>query len=130
MSHIYLAEFTPKVFTARQVNEVFVVIKVPHFLKKRERYKIKVSVKQAKVPSPKSLLYNAGIDQTILKSLFIMGMFDFFAPNSITVKNLTDEQIKTNVESLISHTDKTFFDGTIIESALFRFVLLTKNYRP
>lgn len=48
------------------------------------------------------------------------------APAAGTVQELTDNDIETNVESLVPHSDSAFFDPTIIESALTGFAMPTK----
>jgi len=101
-------------------------IKVARFLKERERYEIEISAKQAEAPSLKTLPYSASIDRTLLKSLFYMGKFDTVAPDAATFKDLTDDQIKSYINSLVTRSDTVAFDPTVIEAALSDFTMPTK----
>lgn len=100
-------------------------VNVARFLKERERYEIEIAAKQVEVPTLKVLPYTASVDRTLLKSLFYMGKFDDIAPDIATVKDLTTDHIETYVRSLISRSDTTIVDPTIIESALCGFAMPT-----
>lgn len=97
-------------------------VNVARFLKECERYEIEIAAKQVEVPTLKVLLYTASVDRTLIKSLFYMGKFDDIAPDVATVKDLTTDHIETYVRSLISRSDTTIVDPTIIESALCVFL--------
>ncbi|CAN8061403.1 unnamed protein product [Agarophyton chilense] len=104
--------------------------KVARFLKERERYELEVTAKQSQVLSLEVLPYKASVDRSLLKSLHYMGKFEKLAPNAQSFKDLTDEVIKTFVESLVKRTESDAFDPTIIESALNGFLMPTKVFDP
>lgn len=101
-------------------------VKVARFLRERERYEIEIEAKQMEVPTLKSLPYTASIDRTLLKSLFYMGEFDTLAPGAGTAKDLSNDHIKSYIESLVSRSDPSTIDPTIIKSALVGFSMPTK----
>ena len=87
------------------------------FPQERERYELEILSKQAGLPNLKALPYTASIDRTLLKSLFFMGKFDNIAKGVVSASSLTDEHMKTYVQSLVSRTDKTI-DHVAIEKVL------------
>ncbi|CAN8076723.1 unnamed protein product [Agarophyton chilense] len=105
-------------------------VEVARFLKERERYELEVTAKQSQVPSLEVLPYKASVDRSLLKSLHYMGKFEKLAPNAQSFKDLTDDVIKTFVESLVKRTESDAFDPTIIESALNGFSMPTKIFDP
>lgn len=101
-------------------------VKVAKFLKERERYEIEIRSKQSEVPSLRPLAFTASIDRTLLKSLYYMGEFDTLAPDASSAKELTDDQIKAYIESIVSRSAGVEIDPTIIKSALVGFAMPSK----
>ena len=93
-------------------------VRVASFLKERERYELEITAKQTEIPSLKTVPYTASIDRTLLKSLFYMGKFYLVAPNAASANELTDEQLKAYIESLVNRPDSASVDPAVIESAL------------
>lgn len=57
-----------------------------------------------------------------------MGKFDTIPPDTDSFKKLSDENIKTYMESLIKQTGSELFNPTITESALSGFSVPTKIF--
>lgn len=100
------------------------------FLKEREWYELEIIAKPAQLRSLNILPYTANIDCSLLKSLHYMGKFDKLASGVESFKELTNEHIKTFIESLVKHTDSEAFDPTTIESALAGLAMPTMIFDP
>ena len=77
-------------------------VQVVRFLKERERYELEIESKQAEVPSLKVLPFTASVDRSLLKNLFYMGKFDDHAPDAATFSDLTSNQIKAYIDSIVA----------------------------
>lgn len=93
-------------------------IKVAVFLKERERYEIEIESKKLQIPSLSALPYKASIDRTLLKNLLFMGKFDEIAKDATEASQLSDDEIKTYIESLVSGATSRDVHPSVIEKAL------------
>jgi len=96
-------------------------IDVAKFLKERERYEVEIEAKKADLPSLKPLPYTASIDRSLLKQVFVIGKLDTIAPDAVTISDLTDDNIKAYIKSLIVAPGTSKADPTVIKKALQGF---------
>lgn len=90
-------------------------VQVSHLLKERERYEVEVNAKKGEIRTISHLPYTASIDGSLLKSLFYMGKFDMWAPKETNTLQITNQNIKYYVQSIISTVRGTTIDPSVIE---------------
>lgn len=100
-THARVALFTP---ISAPILRSIEPVQVARFLKERERYELEVQSKQTEMPSLLITPYTASVDRSLLKHLLFMGSFDEIAPDA-TVESLTNEQIKSYLDSLVQNKD-------------------------
>jgi len=93
-------------------------VQVAVFLKDRDRYEREIASKQAEIPTLTVLPYTASIDLSLLEDLFFMGKFDKIAPSAEEADNLTDEQIKSFITSLVTRSEDSILNPGVIKAAL------------
>lgn len=76
--------------------------KVAAFLQETEHYELKVKEKRLKLPMLRVTPYKSSIDDGLLRSTLMFGILDRFATEVLDVSELTDEQICSYIDSLVT----------------------------
>ena len=93
-------------------------VEIARFIKERDRYEVEIESKQGELPNLKPLPYQASIDRSLLKNLLFMGDFEEFAPDAETVEEISNDQIKSFIESKVSFDDEEEANPQVILNAL------------
>lgn len=91
------------------------LIEFARFLKKRERFKLELKLKTAKLPSLKAIGYIVSIHRSLLRGLMYMRDLEPFFPRANT-KKVTDSLLEAYTCSLVSRRDADY-DPPVISRA-------------
>lgn len=92
-------------------------VKVARFVKEREQYETEVEEKSKEVPNLTKASYKVSVDKSLLETMLFLGKFDSIAPDATSVSDLTDDNIKSLIQSIVTKDDSTF-DPKVVDQAL------------